>query len=201
VRGYLHVLQVWGGCRFLSRTENKRGSLGDRQTGPTRHSKLKRRCFHRSLAGVGFTNDEQEQTINQLLSELDGFEANTGVIVLAATNRPDILDRALLRPGRFDRRVTVDRPDIQGRIQILQAGRWIDIQGPHPDPAGTRGGSTADTDAHEKTVTKLYYGFELGLKKCSSVALRTSKPTITTQCQTMPRECCYMVRSKVTIKP
>jgi cell division protease FtsH len=70
-------------------------------------------------AGMGGGNDEREQTINQLLTEMDGFEGNTGVIVLAATNRPDVLDSALLRPGRFDRQVTVDRPDVQGRIKIL----------------------------------------------------------------------------------
>lgn len=71
-------------------------------------------------AGMGGGNDEREQTINQLLTEMDGFEGNTGVIVLAATNRPDVLDQALLRPGRFDRQVTVDRPDLQGRVKILQ---------------------------------------------------------------------------------
>jgi cell division protease FtsH len=70
-------------------------------------------------AGMGGGNDEREQTINQLLTEMDGFEGNTGVIVLAATNRPDVLDSALLRPGRFDRQVTVDRPDVQGRVRIL----------------------------------------------------------------------------------
>jgi len=70
-------------------------------------------------AGMGGGNDEREQTINQLLTEMDGFEGNTGVIVLAATNRPDVLDQALLRPGRFDRQVTVDPPDVQGRIKIL----------------------------------------------------------------------------------
>merc|ERR1740127_404218 len=71
--------------------------------------------------GMGGGNDEREQTINQLLTELDGFEGNSGVIVLAATNRPDVLDSALLRPGRFDRQVTVDRPDVAGRIRILKA--------------------------------------------------------------------------------
>ncbi|XP_024357548.1 ATP-dependent zinc metalloprotease FTSH, chloroplastic [Physcomitrium patens] len=71
-------------------------------------------------AGMGGGNDEREQTINQLLTEMDGFSGNSGVIVLAATNRPDVLDSALLRPGRFDRQVTVDRPDVQGRVRILQ---------------------------------------------------------------------------------
>ena len=69
---------------------------------------------------MGGGNDEREQTINQLLTEMDGFEGNTGVIALAATNRPDVLDSALLRPGRFDRQVTVDRPDVAGRIRILK---------------------------------------------------------------------------------
>lgn len=71
-------------------------------------------------AGLGGGNDEREQTINQLLTEMDGFSGNSGVIVLAATNRPDVLDAALLRPGRFDRQVTVDRPDVAGRVKILQ---------------------------------------------------------------------------------
>jgi cell division protease FtsH len=71
-------------------------------------------------AGIGGGNDEREQTLNQLLTEMDGFEGNTGVIVIAATNRADVLDAALLRPGRFDRQVTVDIPDINGRLAILQ---------------------------------------------------------------------------------
>lgn len=70
-------------------------------------------------AGVGGGHDEREQTLNQLLVEMDGFEANEGIIILAATNRPDILDPALLRPGRFDRQVTVGRPDVRGREAIL----------------------------------------------------------------------------------
>ncbi|QDT12722.1 ATP-dependent zinc metalloprotease FtsH [Stieleria marina] len=68
---------------------------------------------------VGTTNDEREQTLNQLLVEMDGFEANVGVILLAATNRPDVLDKALLRPGRFDRQVVLDAPDLEGRKAIL----------------------------------------------------------------------------------
>ncbi|MFN5857325.1 MAG: ATP-dependent zinc metalloprotease FtsH, partial [Pseudanabaenaceae cyanobacterium] len=70
-------------------------------------------------AGIGGGNDEREQTLNQILTEMDGFEGNTGVIVIAATNRPDVLDTALLRPGRFDRQITVDAPDIKGRLQVL----------------------------------------------------------------------------------
>jgi cell division protease FtsH len=71
-------------------------------------------------AGLGGGHDEREQTLNQLLVEMDGFETNEGVILIAATNRPDVLDPALLRPGRFDRRVVVDRPDINGRLEILR---------------------------------------------------------------------------------
>jgi len=71
-------------------------------------------------AGLGGGHDEREQTLNQLLVEMDGFGVNEGIIILAATNRPDILDPALLRPGRFDRRVVVDRPDVKGREEILQ---------------------------------------------------------------------------------
>ncbi len=70
-------------------------------------------------AGLGGGNDEREQTLNQLLTEMDGFEGNTGIIIVAATNRPDVLDAALMRPGRFDRQVVVDRPDYAGRLQIL----------------------------------------------------------------------------------
>jgi cell division protease FtsH len=71
-------------------------------------------------AGLGGGNDEREQTLNQLLVEMDGFEANEGIIIVAATNRPDVLDPALLRPGRFDRQIVVGRPDIEGREKILQ---------------------------------------------------------------------------------
>ena len=71
-------------------------------------------------AGIGGGNDEREQTLNQLLTEMDGFEGNTGIIIIAATNRPDVLDAALLRPGRFDRQVMVDAPDLKGRLEILK---------------------------------------------------------------------------------
>ena len=71
-------------------------------------------------AGLGGGHDEREQTLNQLLVEMDGFSANEGVIVLAATNRPDVLDKALLRPGRFDRQIVVSSPDVKAREQILE---------------------------------------------------------------------------------
>ncbi|MGD1851917.1 MAG: ATP-dependent zinc metalloprotease FtsH2, partial [Cyanophyceae cyanobacterium] len=71
-------------------------------------------------AGIGGGNDEREQTLNQLLTEMDGFEGNTGIIIIAATNRPDVLDSALLRPGRFDRQVTVEAPDVKGRRSVLE---------------------------------------------------------------------------------
>ncbi|MEB3269707.1 MAG: ATP-dependent zinc metalloprotease FtsH2 [Leptolyngbya sp.] len=70
-------------------------------------------------AGIGGGNDEREQTLNQLLTEMDGFEGNTGIIIIAATNRVDVLDSALLRPGRFDRQIMVDPPDVKGRLEIL----------------------------------------------------------------------------------
>lgn len=71
-------------------------------------------------AGLGGGNDEREQTLNSLLVEMDGFEVNSGIIVMAATNRPDILDKALLRPGRFDKKIIIDRPDLEGREEILK---------------------------------------------------------------------------------
>lgn len=72
------------------------------------------------IAGLGGGHDEGEQTLNQLLVEMNGFETNEGVILIAATNRPDVLDPALPRPGRFDRQIVVDRPDVRGREGILK---------------------------------------------------------------------------------
>ncbi|MGR6833204.1 ATP-dependent zinc metalloprotease FtsH [Aliivibrio wodanis] len=99
-------------------------------------------------AGVGGGNDEREQTLNQMLVEMDGFEGNEGVIVVAATNRPDVLDAALLRPGRFDRQVVVGLPDIRGREQILQVHmRKVPLAGgvePSLIARGTPGFSGAD---------------------------------------------------------
>ncbi|HBO3839817.1 TPA: ATP-dependent zinc metalloprotease FtsH [Pseudomonas aeruginosa] len=99
-------------------------------------------------AGLGGGHDEREQTLNQLLVEMDGFEMNDGIIVIAATNRPDVLDPALLRPGRFDRQVVVGLPDIRGREQILKVHMCKVPLGDHVDPAviarGTPGFSGAD---------------------------------------------------------
>ncbi|MCC7167759.1 MAG: ATP-dependent zinc metalloprotease FtsH, partial [Rhodospirillales bacterium] len=99
-------------------------------------------------AGLGGGNDEREQTLNQLLVEMDGFESNEGVILIAATNRPDVLDPALLRPGRFDRQVVVPNPDIVGREKILSVHMRKVPLGPDVDPRviarGTPGFSGAD---------------------------------------------------------
>lgn len=93
-------------------------------------------------------NDEREQTLNQLLAEMDGFETNGGIIVLAATNRPEILDRALLRPGRFDRRIIVEKPDLRGRENILHVhGRKVSLSSDvdfHAVALTTSGASGAD---------------------------------------------------------
>jgi cell division protease FtsH len=99
-------------------------------------------------AGLGGGNDEREQTLNQLLVEMDGFEANEGVILIAATNRPDVLDPALLRPGRFDRQVVVPNPDLRGREKILRVHMRKVPLAPDVDPRtiarGTPGFSGAD---------------------------------------------------------
>ncbi len=99
-------------------------------------------------AGLGNGNDEREQTLNQLLVEMDGFEANEGIIIIAATNRPDVLDPALLRPGRFDRQVVVPRPDIEGRVKILEVHSRTKPLAPDVDlrriARGTPGFSGAD---------------------------------------------------------
>jgi len=102
-------------------------------------------------AGIGGGNDEREQTLNQLLTEMDGFEGNTGIIIVAATNRPDVLDQALMRPGRFDRRIVVPRPDVKGREGILKVhARRVPIE-PAVDLAiiakGTPGFSGADLES------------------------------------------------------
>ena len=101
-------------------------------------------------AGLGGSHDEREQTLNQILTEMDGFDTNTGVIILAATNRPDILDPALLRPGRFDRRVILDRPDIYGRTAILKVhsngkplGKAVNLEVIAKETAGFSGADLA----------------------------------------------------------
>jgi cell division protease FtsH len=102
---------------------------------------------HRGI-GMGGGNDEREQTLNQLLVEMDGFSDNEGVIIIAATNRPDVLDPALLRPGRFDRQITISNPDINGREKILEVHLKKVPQGPDVDARviarGTPGFSGAD---------------------------------------------------------
>ncbi len=99
-------------------------------------------------AGLGGGHDEREQTLNQLLVEMDGFEVNEGIILMAATNRPDILDPALLRPGRFDRVIVLDRPDVRGRLGILKVHTRRTPLGPDVDlevlARGTPGFSGAD---------------------------------------------------------
>ena len=101
-------------------------------------------------AGLGGGHDEREQTLNQLLVEMDGFESNEGVIIMAATNRPDVLDPALLRPGRFDRRVMVPRPDVRGREEILKVHARRTVVAPIVDLSliarGTPGFSGADLE-------------------------------------------------------
>lgn len=101
-------------------------------------------------AGMGGGHDEREQTLNQLLVEMDGFESNDGVLLIAATNRPDVLDPALLRPGRFDRRVVVNKPDVNGREQILKIHTRKTPMGPDVDlvkiARGTPGFSGADLE-------------------------------------------------------
>src|SRR5207302_5700531 len=101
-------------------------------------------------AGLGGGNDEREQTLNQLLVEMDGFESNEGVILIAATNRPDVLDPALLRPGRFDRRIMVPRPDVRGREGILKVHTKKTPLAPDVDldliARGTPGFSGADLE-------------------------------------------------------
>ncbi len=120
-------------------------------------------------AGLGGGHDEREQTLNQLLVEMDGFGANEGVIVMAATNRPDILDRALLRPGRFDRQITVNYPDVKGREEILKVHSRGKPLGP---------------DVNLATIAKSTVGFtgadlENLLNEAALLAVRHDKKAIT----------------------
>ena len=98
-----------------------------------------------ALGGSLGSHDEREQTLNQLLVEMDGFDSSKGVIIMAATNRPDVLDPALVRPGRFDRQVVVDRPDLHGREEILQGPRARRRDRPDGRPADAR---LADAGLH-----------------------------------------------------
>lgn len=121
--------------------------------------------------GMGGGNDEREQTLNQLLVEMDGFGSNTGVIVIAATNRPDVLDPALLRPGRFDRQITVNRPDAQGREDILKVHSKNKPLAP-------------DVDLHE--IAKLTIGFtgadlENLMNEAALLAVRSGRKAIVLQ--------------------
>merc|ERR1712113_1249826 len=94
------------------------------------------------MGGMG-GNDERENTLNQLLVEMDGFETSSGVVVLAGTNRVDILDQTLTRPGRFDRQITVDKPDLQGRKEIFLVHlKGITLEGSKDDYAGRLAGLT-----------------------------------------------------------
>jgi cell division protease FtsH len=102
-------------------------------------------------AGLGGSHDEREQTLNQILVEMDGFDTNTNVIVVAATNRPDVLDPALLRPGRFDRQVILDRPDMKGRVEILRVhtkgkplDKGVDVEGVARQSPGFSGADLAN---------------------------------------------------------
>ncbi len=97
-------------------------------------------------AGLGGSHDEREQTLNQMLVEMDGFDTDTNIIIIAATNRPDILDPALLRPGRFDRRVTLDRPDMKGREAILK----VHVKGKPLDPSVDLGALARGTPGRNK---------------------------------------------------
>jgi len=120
---------------------------------------------------VGAVNDEREQTLNQLLVEMDGFAANAGVIVLAATNRPDVLDRALLRPGRFDRQVVVDAPDIDGREAILRVhtrgkplAKEVDLRRIAQATPGFSGADLANAVNEAALLAARRHGKEIGQK-------------------------------------
>src|SRR2546428_173061 len=108
-----------GGAKALSFGKARARLISEKQNKVTFQDEIDAVGRHRG-AGLGGGHDEREQTLNQLLVEMDGFETNEGVILIAATNRPDVLDPALLRPGRFDRQVVVPQPDVRGREEILR---------------------------------------------------------------------------------
>ena len=120
-------------------------------------------------AGLGGGHDEREQTLNQLLVEMDGFGANDGVIIIAATNRPDILDKALLRPGRFDRQVTVNYPDVKGREEILKVHSRGKPLGPDVDLATIAKSTSGFTGADLENL----------LNEAALLAARENKKAIT----------------------
>ena len=122
-------------------------------------------------AGLGGGHDEREQTLNQLLVEMDGFGANEGVIVIAATNRPDILDKALLRPGRFDRQITVNYPDVKGREEILKVHSRGKPLGPDVNLATIAKSSSGFTGADLENL----------LNEAALLAVRHGKKAITQQ--------------------
>ncbi|NBK22694.1 MAG: ATP-dependent metallopeptidase FtsH/Yme1/Tma family protein [Spirochaetia bacterium] len=142
----------------------------------------------RSAAGIG-GNDEREQTLNQLLVEMDGFDSRTGVIILAATNRPEILDPALLRPGRFDRQVLIDKPDLEGRHEILKIhtrniklGKDIDLRKIAQASAGLAGADLANIAneaallaVREKRKTVSQANFEEAIEKSIAGLERKSR--------------------------
>jgi len=142
----------------------------------------------RSAAGIG-GNDEREQTLNQLLVEMDGFDSRTGVIILAATNRPEILDPALLRPGRFDRQVLIDKPDLEGRFEILKIhtkniklGKDIDLRKIAQASAGLAGADLANIAneaallaVREKRKTVSQANFEEAIEKSVAGLERKSR--------------------------
>ena len=128
-------------------------------------------------AGLGGGHDEREQTLNQLLVEMDGFESNEGVILMAATNRPDVLDPALLRPGRFDRRVVVSRPDVRGREEILRVhtrkiplAEDVDLSG-----SGSRDTGILRSRLGQHGERSGVGGGEAESQGCSDVRLRTGQ--------------------------
>ena len=104
------VHPVCGICLRKHRSRHRVSSLSMRSM----------RSVRAVIHAYGGGNDEREQTLNQLLAEMDGFDTSKGLLILAATNRPEVLDKALLRPGRFDRRIIVDKPDLKGRLETLK---------------------------------------------------------------------------------
>src|SRR5947199_11745 len=136
-------------------------------------------------AGLGGGHDEREQTLNQLLVEMDGFESNEGVILIAATNRPDVLDPALLRPGRFDRRGVVDRPDINGRLVILKShtrnNPLVDNVPLNVIPRGRALGLTMQLPTEDKyTYKKHYVEAQIAILMGGRVAEELTQEDITT---------------------